>query len=124
MNISELEDRLNILVLGGVASKLASNITNLAFKRLLDTLELDDLEQGEMLFTHLASSLTRIEKGETLEGPGSAIMNEVRNSTHFSIAVSQIYYIEEQWGKALPQEEREYLYMHYTNVIQLNIGGE
>ncbi|CDQ40337.1 MULTISPECIES: PRD domain-containing protein [Virgibacillus] len=124
MNIHTLEDRLQILVLGDVISKQASYTTSAAFQYLVDKLKLHDLEQSEMLFTHLPSALTRIEKRETMEAPAPEIIEEIRRSTHYREAEKQVRYVEKEWGNELPQEEKEFLYMHYTNVISINKGGK
>ncbi|WP_404454919.1 PRD domain-containing protein [Virgibacillus necropolis] len=124
MNRAELEERLLLLVDQKVITTHASNVTKLAFERLLDVLKVREIEQAEMLFTHLPTALSRIENGEGVEAPAPEVMSEVNDSPHFPIVEKQVIFIEEKWEKLLPQEEKEYLYMHYTNVINLTIGGE
>ncbi|WP_164217176.1 PRD domain-containing protein [Virgibacillus sp. YIM 98842] len=124
MDVKELKRRLDMLLKGDVISQCASKVTETAFRHLLDELKADKIEQAEMLFTHLPTALTRMDKEEDLEGPSEEIMKEVKASSYFTKAVKQIDMIEKEWGKALPSEERDFLAMHYTNVIQLNKGGK
>lgn len=124
MNTLELEKRLDVLVEGNVISKRASMITISAFGNLNQELGVDGLKQAEMLFTHLPAALTRIENGEELEGPDTNINDEIKGSTHYPIAQRQVTFIEEIWKEALPQEEKDFLYLHYINVIHFNSGGE
>jgi len=124
MNLYELEERLQLLADQQVITPKAQEITVLSFKRLLQLLEKQNIDQAEMLFTHLPMALTRIEKGEKVESPVESILNEVKKSKHFSKAEKQIACIEESWENTLPVEEKEFLYMHYTNVINLNTEGK
>ncbi|ASN04534.1 PRD domain-containing protein [Virgibacillus necropolis] len=124
MNRAELEERLLLLVDQQVITTHASDVTKLAFERLIDSLNVRELEQAEMLFTHLPTALSRIGNGESVEGPAPEIMSEIKTSPHFHLAEKQVIFIEGQWGKELPLEEKEYLYMHYTNVINLTVEGE
>ncbi|GAA0443858.1 MAG: PRD domain-containing protein [Bacillota bacterium] len=123
MNVAELEDRLHILVLGEVITKEACHITLAAFQELVNELELEEVDQAEMLFTHLPSALTRIERGEALEAPSPAIMEEVKQSAYYLDAERHVNKVQQSWEKELPQEEKEFLYMHYTNVLAMNKGG-
>lgn len=123
MDEKELQQRLDLLVEGDVISKQASKVTETAFQRLLDELHATKIIQAEMLFTHLPAALTRMDRKEDLEAPGEEIMKEVKSSPHYTKALKQIDMIEKDWGTAIPREERDFLAMHYTNVIQLNKGG-
>lgn len=123
MNLEQLKDRLQILVLGNVISKPACEVTVRAFDYLVTELKTEDLQQSEMLFTHLPSAITRIGEGETVEGPSSEIMKEVRNSDYYSTAENHIKNIEQIWGHTLPEEEKAFLSMHYTTIIKANQGG-
>ncbi|MBW8347946.1 PRD domain-containing protein [Bacillus sp. IITD106] len=124
MNLHELEERLQLLADQQVISPKAEEVTLLSFKRLLQLLGKQDIDQAEMLFTHLPMALTRIENGEKVESPMESIVNQVKNSEHFSKAEEQVACIEESWQNPLPVEEKEFLYMHYTNVINLNTEGK
>lgn len=124
MNSTELEKRLQLLVEQEIITIHASNVTKLAFESLLETLNVLEVEQAEMLFTHLPTALTRIESEEVVEAPAPGVMNEVKNSSYFHISEQLVTFIEKEWGECLPQEEKDYLYMHCTNVVNLTIGGE
>ncbi|WP_158234659.1 PRD domain-containing protein [Lentibacillus sediminis] len=125
MNLAELKQRLDLLVEGNVISSSARSITVDAFQHLLETLGIKDVEQAEMLFTHLPTALTRMENRETLDAFASeTMMEEVRNSGSYHLAKEQVRRIEREWKGGLPETEKEFLYLHYTNVIQTNQGGE
>lgn len=124
MNQKQLRERLRILLDQEVITLEASKITKNAFERLTESQNAEEVDQAEMLFTHLPMTLSRIESGETVEAPSAEIMKEIKKSSHFKAAETQVNFIEKEWGKALPQEEKDYLYMHYTNIIQLLKGGE
>lgn len=123
MNLQEYQVRLTILLEQEVITEKSSDVSLLAFKELLKVIEKTDIEQAEMLFTHLPMALTRISKGETLEGPADEIIADITNSPYFSIAESQVSWIEENWNQALPQEEKNFLYLHYSNVFNINVQG-
>lgn len=123
MNLQEYKERLTILLNQEVISEKSSNVALMAFKELLKLLNKTKIEQGEMLFTHLPMALTRISKGETVEGPAKEIVDEIKHSPYFTMAKSQVESIEKYWCDPLPQEEKEYLYMHYSTVININVQG-
>lgn len=118
MNLAELELRLDLLVEGNVVSPSARSITVDAFQHLLETLDTNEVKQAEMLFTHLPTALTRMENREALDAFASeAMMEEVRKSRGYHLAKEQVRRIEQEWKGGLPEEEKEFLYLHYTNVI-------
>ncbi|WP_077300621.1 PRD domain-containing protein [Virgibacillus pantothenticus] len=123
MNINNLQDRLQILLLGKVISKDTFYLTLRAFQRLLKELRMKHLEQAEMLFTHLPSALERIKEGEELDLPVVEAMDDVKNSPYYLLAKQQVSLLEEEWGGTLPQQEKDFLYIHFINVISLNKGG-
>lgn len=53
MNLNELEERLQLLSDQGVITQKAYDIAILSFKKLLHVLNTENMEQAEMLFTHL-----------------------------------------------------------------------
>src|SRR5690606_17172879 len=101
----------------------SQEVAEKAFEEMLKALNKTEIIQAEMLFTHLPMALTRISKGEKLEGPSSDVLNEISNSEYFIIAEGQVEKIEGNWGTSLPKEEKDYLYMHYVTVINLNTEG-
>lgn len=123
MTLKELKERLKLLIDGEAIIERAYQIAIQAFKQLQVQLNKKDIEQADMLFTHLPMALTRIEQGENVEGPNSQVMREVRTSEHFPLAEELVTYIEKIWKNELPQEEKDFLYMHFTNIINLNVGG-
>lgn len=124
MTIEELKERLQILLEQDVINKKGYDVSATAFEKLTDNLHKQDVEQAEMLFTHLPTALLRIENNEEVESPEQTVMEEVENSRYFSLAKAHVAFIEENWGKPLPDGEREFLQMHYTNVLNVNKGGD
>jgi transcriptional antiterminator len=123
MNLEELKQRLDILLTSLVVSTKAADITTLAFMHLSSILKKDTIDQAEMLFTHLPTALTRIEKGEQVEAPHPSLLEEVKQSPQAALAIKEIDFVQQQWKKQLPQEEIDFLLIHYTNVLQINKGG-
>jgi hypothetical protein len=123
MDINQLKERMDILLSSSVVSTKAADITTLAFMHLHSHLNKDAIEGAEMLFTHLPTALTRIENGEQVEAPHPALLDEVKQSPEASIAMKEIDFVQQQWKKQLPQEEIDFLLIHYTNVLQINKGG-
>jgi len=123
LDVKELQQRLDMLLKGDVISQHASEVTEKAFQRLLDELQVTEIFQAEMLFTHLPTALTRMDREEELEGPSEEIMKEVKSSSYYSKAMGEIDMVEKNFEIVLPQEERDFLAMHYTNVFQINKGG-
>lgn len=123
MNSAQLKERLDILLASSVVSTKAADITALAFKHLSSLLKKDAINGAEMLFTHLPAALTRIEKGEQLEPPHPALLEEVKQSAQASLGMKEIDYVQQQWKEQLPQEEIDFLLIHYTNVLEMNKGG-
>lgn len=119
MNLEEYNERLNILLEQEIITTKSYELAVSAFKELLKELNLDDVKQAEMLFTHLPMALERCKDGNMVEGPGPEVMNEIFQSAHFPIAQNHIKYLEENWGNSLPDEEKNYLYMHYTTLLNL-----
>lgn len=123
MTKDELLTRLTILHDQNVINEQAYEVTSMAFERLIEFLQLDDVIQAEMLFTHLPTALTRISQGEEVEGPSEEILAEIMLSNYYSLAKQQVEYVEEIWGNALPKAETDFLLLHYTTVITINKGG-
>jgi transcriptional regulatory protein LevR len=123
MNINQLKERMDILLASSVVSTKAADISTLAFMHLQSHLKKDAIVGAEMLFTHLPTALTRIEKGERVEAPHPALLEEVKQSPEASAAMKEIDYVQQHWKNQLPQEEIDFLLIHYTNVLQLNKGG-
>jgi hypothetical protein len=123
MNLTELKERLQILAENNVISFRAAALTTQAFTHLQQTLNKDDIQNSEMLFTHLPSAITRIERGEEIGAPMPEILTEIKASKYYSEVVQQVNFIEGLHRSNLPKEEQDYLMIHYTNVYQQNEGG-
>lgn len=123
MNLQEYQERLKILLDQEVITTKSHNVGLLAFEELLKILDTTEVDQAEMLFTHLPMALTRISNGIDAEGPAQEIMAEIKASGFFTIAKNQVDLIEENYGQVLPEGEKDYLYMHYTTVLNLNKRG-
>ncbi|MGA5689361.1 PRD domain-containing protein [Cytobacillus pseudoceanisediminis] len=123
MDLNQLKERMDILLASSVVSTKAADISTLAFMHLQSHLKKDDIDGAEMLFTHLPTALTRIEKGEQVEAPHPALLDEVKQSLEASVAIKEIDYVQQLWKNQLPQEEIDFLVIHYTNVLQINKGG-
>lgn len=123
MDLNQLKERMDILLASSVISTKAADISTLAFMHLQSHLKKDAIDGAEMLFTHLPTALTRIEKGEQVEAPHPAFLDEVKQSLEASVAIKEIDYVQQLWKNQLPQEEIDFLVIHYTNVLQINKGG-
>lgn len=123
MDLNQLKERMDILLASSVVSTKAADISTLAFMHLQSYLKKDAIDGAEMLFTHLPTALTRIEKGEQVEAPHPALLDEVKQSPEASVAIKEIDYVQQLWKNQLPQEEVDFLIIHYTNVLQINKGG-
>lgn len=124
MNKEELSMRLEILHEQNVINNRAYEVTFSAFENLTETLEMNDIKQAEMLFTHLPTALTRISQGENVEEVSDGMLTEIKQSPLYPLAKEQVDYVVEMWGNPLPQAEIDYLLLHYTTVMTLNRGGK
>lgn len=123
MNLTQLKERLQILAENNVISFRAKELTTQAFTHLQQKLNTVDIQNSEMLFTHLPTAITRIERGEEIGAPMPEILTEIKASKYYSEVVQQVNFIESLYGSNLPTEEMDYLMIHYTNVYQQNEGG-
>lgn len=123
MILPQLKERLDILLASEVITTKAADVTVEAFTHLQIYLKKEELDQAEMLFTHLPMALSRIEKDEKVEAPHPDMLTEVKNSHHASQASIEIEYVQSLWKESLPQEELDYLLIHYATILQINEGG-
>src|SRR5690625_911397 len=124
MNQEDLAIRLKTLIEQDSSQKEAYDVTIEACEKLIKVLEKDDIKQAEMLFTHLPTALTRIAKGEGVEGPNEDMLQEVIEHEYYPLAKQQVDELKRSWQKDLPKSEYDYLLLHYTNVISMNKGGK
>src|SRR5699024_11812001 len=94
MTLEELEERLQVLLDGDAITDTSHQITIQVFEELKKRLNRQDIVQAEMLFTHLPMALTRIDEGESVEGPNDDIMEEIRLSPYFEVAEELVAYID------------------------------
>lgn len=123
MDLHQYTDRLQILLEHNVITRESMDAGLAAFEEMLKLLNKTEIEQGELLFTHLPMALSRIAKGEEVEGPDQEIMEDIKGSHQYPTAKEQVKLIEHRWGSRLPKGEKAYLYMHYTAVLNLNGNG-
>ncbi|MEH7883165.1 PRD domain-containing protein [Bacillus sp. JJ1609] len=123
MNLIQLKERLKILAENNVISFRSAELTTRAFIHLQQALHTEDIPNSEMLFTHLSTAITRIERGEEIGAPMPEILTELKTSMYYSEVVQQVNFIENLYGSILPTEELDYLMIHYSNVYQQNEGG-
>jgi hypothetical protein len=123
MILTELNERLDILLQSAVITKRAAEVAASAFIHLQSTLKKNEIDQAEMLFTHLPMALSRIEKEEKVEAPHPDLLTEVKNTPYSTQAGREIDYVQTLWSERLPQEELDYLLIHYATLLQLNEGG-
>ncbi|MEW9677821.1 PRD domain-containing protein [Lentibacillus sp. L22] len=121
MNLEEFNQRLQILLDQDIITNESRDVAVKAFEQFINVTHKTDIDHAEMLFTHLPMALTRMEMGEKVEPPTADLMREVEELEHFQLAKEQVTSIEKLWGKPLPQGEKEYLYMHYTTVLNSNL---
>ncbi|KKO51035.1 PRD domain-containing protein [Paenibacillus sp. DMB20] len=114
--MSALRERLDILFSTNTISPNAMKICQATIEKFIDE---GNEKKYRKLVTHLAMAITRIERGEELNAPPEHIMKEIRQSPHFSQAYTNVTWIETQMGQKLPEEEREFLIMHFVNASHL-----
>lgn len=122
MDRAELNERLELLQSAGVITEVAADITTKAFENLASIINKKEILQSEMLFTHLSSALTRLEKGEKIDGPPEELLAEFKETGFTDDIEKEIDYIESHFGAILPVEEKNYLYLHYATVLQQNVS--
>lgn len=124
MNKIELRERLELLCSTDVISEVAATVADDAFDHLAKELDQAVIAQSEMLFTHLPTALTRLERGEKIEGPPEALLNEAKGAGFVEKVNNEIDFIEARFNHSLPDAEKDYLHLHYATVFQQNKDGE
>lgn len=122
--MTALDERLKVLVEGGVVIPKAADIAKNAVKRLENIHGLLPEDKINMFVTHLATALTRLERKEAIEAPPQELLEEVETTPFIKEALLEIDWIEHEWGTALPVEEKQFLSIHYVSVLQEAGGGE
>nr|WP_285842009.1 PRD domain-containing protein [Sutcliffiella horikoshii] len=109
-----LKERVDILVSTETITERAQSIT---LKTMEAYVSSGQEERYQMLITHLAMAVTRMDRGEELSAPPEIIMDEVQQSPYIHEANNRIAWIEQQLGEPLPQEEKAFLQMHFVSVL-------
>ncbi|QDI90401.1 PRD domain-containing protein [Salicibibacter halophilus] len=115
----QVQERLKILLEANVITKEASKIAAEAADRLGAQAPQAPLD---MLITHLATALTRLERGEELEAPPESMFKEVQQSVYLQNAMEEIRWVENRLGSILPEKEQKFLQLHYVSNFQ-QMGG-
>ncbi|MFU0789292.1 MAG: PRD domain-containing protein [Virgibacillus proomii] len=116
----EIQEKLNILLTNQVIIQNASDITLSTYDFLTKKFNVKIIQDSEMFWTHLCMALTRMERGEQIEGPPAAILKEIDTMPHKEAIDEIITYVNSQINKKLPNEERNYFYLHLHRVIESN----
>ncbi|MBA4493218.1 PRD domain-containing protein [Paenactinomyces guangxiensis] len=118
--MQQLEQRLEILVHGGVVSAEAARVTLTACDRLQNkSTRTLNLEKLQMLATHLATALTRISRKDGLTtGLTAESLAELRCSPCMEAAEEEIDWLSQTWNDSIPDVEKEYLRLHYVSILQ------
>ncbi|MDN4522966.1 PRD domain-containing protein [Fictibacillus fluitans] len=77
----------------------------------------NEADQYRMLIIHLAMALTRIERKQELIPPPTDIMMGVYRSPKMEEARGRVAWINQLLNNSLPEEEKEFLYLHFVNVL-------
>ena len=115
-----MNDKLIVLKENQIISEKAYEITNLAFEFLSEKLKSKYLAESDMFWTHMSMALTRIENGEPVEGPSELIVNEIKKSPFRNEIEEIISFVDLKFGIAIPQEEKDFLYLHLHRVLENN----
>ncbi|RKO62551.1 PRD domain-containing protein [Caldibacillus debilis] len=124
MRFQELTTRLELLQEQGLINEKVCRVTESVFEELARLVKKDSIEQAEMVFTHLPLALMRIVNGENIDRPDPFILEEMKRSEHFPVAETLVHFIEKLWEKSLPQGEKDFLYIHFINLLNINQGGD
>lgn len=114
--MSALRERLDILFSTNTITPGAMKLCEATIEKFVQP---DNEKRYKKLVTHLGMAVTRIERDEELNAPPEEIMQEIRCSQHFPQAVENVKWIESQMDVELPDEERQYLIMHFVNASEM-----
>ncbi|MDO6657717.1 PRD domain-containing protein [Anaerobacillus sp. 1_MG-2023] len=117
--MTTIKERLDILKAGDVISEEASTIAEEAVQRLsAHTQKTLPQNKVEMLVTHLASALTRMSRGESVDGPPEELFSEIEKSEQIDLANREINWLKSNWGDEIPKSEIAFLKMHYVSIFK------
>lgn len=112
--MNDLYTRLDILKDTDTITVRAKEICQETIKRFVNE---QCSEKYTMLITHLAMAITRIERSELLSAPPQNVMKEVYDSPKILEAIKNVSWIENELKQSLPPEEKEFLLMHFVNIL-------
>ncbi|SHF14548.1 PRD domain-containing protein [Seinonella peptonophila] len=109
-------DRLAFLLKQEVITPLAYDIT----LQIIQQLQINTPsrhEAAEMMLTHLAMVVTRIEQNEALPLPAPGIEEEVKSSPYYSQAKEMFEAIQANLPYVLPTQEHGFIMAHLANYL-------
>ncbi|MDX8291458.1 PRD domain-containing protein [Metabacillus indicus] len=112
--MKELYERLEVLQTGDAITSHAQRICHKTIQAYVSNL---DTSIYQMLITHLAMAVTRVERNEPLNSPPATIMDEIYRSPKLEEAQNRVKWIEKECGFTIPNEEKDFLYMHFVSVL-------
>lgn len=120
---SKLKQRLEILVEGDqLEAELKDKTESLLEKFELDfNIELKN-KNAAMLVTHLPMALMRIKNGEEVEDLNEMVLAELKNEEFYSDCMNFIDQIETKTEIEIPTGEKNYLALHFCNLIKKERG--
>ncbi|MFB1050700.1 PRD domain-containing protein [Paraliobacillus sp. JSM ZJ581] len=120
MKKKEVNGKLDILLETQTITSQAYQVTNQTFDFMKNSFQCETIKHSEMFWVHMAMALTRIENGETVEGPSNAILQEVYQTPHRKEIEKVISYVSAAINEELPKEERGFFYLHLHGVVENN----
>lgn len=120
---AKLKERLEILVAGDLLTeelknKLESLLTDFEASYQI---ELNN-DNAAMLVTHLPMALMRIKRGEAVEDLNEAVLTELKAEEFYTDCLDFIEKIEVETGIEIPEGEKNYLVLHFCNLIKQQRG--
>lgn len=113
-----LELRLKLLEEAGeIDSDISKAVTN--FVKDVEkkfSIEISE-DNGAMLVSHLAMALSRIRKGEEVEGIDEEAFKEVRDRAAYNELGIFYKTLEEQLNISIPDSEKDYIALHVCTLI-------
>jgi len=116
---SRLIKRLEILVEGEQLEAELKEKIEILLKKFESDFELElKNENAAMLVTHLPMALMRIKRGEEVEDLDEMILLELKKENFYSDCMDFIDHIETKTKIEIPAGEKNYLALHFCNLIK------
>lgn len=120
MKKDELNQNLTILKENKIITDSAYAITKDTYDFLSEKYNKEDLTDSNMFWTHMCMALTRIEQGESIEGPMEEIVMEIRQ-TPYKVEIEEIItFVQTRFQHEIPKEEQDFFYLHLHQVLDKN----